>query len=259
MYISKFLILFLIPFVLFSNEKQERETLQKSLSLYEKKQYIPSIRLLKDIQNYQSYYLLAHNYIRLKKWWKAIFYLKEIWKIKPSKRNLIVIELAKCYFNVKRYYKSLQIVRNAKKDFLNLEELGFLEIINLIYVNKLKEALKKIEKLKSDNKISLRLLALESKIYFKIQQYEKASLSLRWALSLNKKNSNLLNNLAIIYENQALQLLKKKKYKESYNLLITAKTNFEDAIKYQNKENSNLIKQNYNRILKRIINVSSKI
>ena len=249
------LLIFIFP--IFSEIKVPN--LQNALELYQKKNYSSSIRLLKKNKDFKSYYLLAHNYIALKNWNRAIFYLTKVWRLESSKREFVVLELVKCYFNLKQYYKSMEIIRNAKRDFPDNYEFSILEINNLIYLNKNKVALDKIENLKSKSNVTKDLLVLEALVYTKRAEYEKAELSLKWALSLEPSSAYILNNLASVYEKKARVFMKNKNFKESQKLLLLAKQNLESALKIKNYPNLDLIKVNHLKVINKLDNVSNKI
>ncbi|MDX1960378.1 MAG: tetratricopeptide repeat protein [Leptospiraceae bacterium] len=160
-----------------------------------------------------------------------------------SKDPEIYLELVKLYSTSKRYKGALEVCENGIKKFPNSLELN-LQLASLLpRFGKVPASLQLIEKLKAEFPSDPRPLSIESNLYLYRADFDKAEISIKWAISLDEKNQDYKNNLAIVYEKKGDFLLKQKKEKE-------AKESFELAWKEIQSLNSNnpIIASNQERI-----------
>lgn len=219
----------------------EEETLyQNSLKFFKTGDYTQAISNLNELhklgkESFESRYLAGHAH------WKKGDYPSAIeeWQIskKIQPRNLnVTLDLIKAHSFVGQTRTAFLICREALRKFPESRDLKLSYSSLLIKVKRVRQALEIIESLKAENSNDYRSLALESKIYFDMGNFEKAETSIKWALALSPENPNLLNNLALILERLADSKIAENNKDGAKKNLEEAKKQLEIALKKENRE-----------------------
>ena len=156
-------------------------------------------------------------------------------KLKPDDTE-IYIELIKAYTASNRLRGGLEIAETAQKKFPNSKEIKLQKVFIQGKLGMLNSALAGIEELKQEFPNDPRPLNVEANLYFLQGDFEKAEISLKWAISLNSDNPFYHNNLALLYEKNAESLLKSGKKTEAKTMLLDAKKSIEQAIQLKEIE-----------------------
>ena len=200
-----FLVIALFSFSVFAEESVSYDT---ALDLYKQGEYKKSISVLRALHvagqnSLQSYYLEAHNNIKLEKYKTATAKLEaalEFSKDDPA----VTIDLVKILIKRNSITEARERIERAIIAHPNIIDLRLLQA-NVLYRNKQpKGALQVIEQIKSLNTSLTEPLLMEAMIYYRLGEYEKAEVSLKWASELSPDNPDVMNNLGIIYEKIAV-------------------------------------------------------
>lgn len=230
MKLSLFLF-FILSFGIFS---QDEFTYEKALSQYKSAAYQDSLQTIREIikadkPRYELHYLAAFNYWNLKEIKPALNHFQAAIRFKPEDTKAY-IDIVKLYNSAHMYKPALELCEDAVKKFPLESELKFQQVSLLLKFNRIEMALEIIEKLKLSLADDYRPLALEANIYYMKRDFEKAEISLKWASALAPNNPNLKNNLALIYEQIAINYLKTNEKEKAKINLELAKEQIESAI-----------------------------
>jgi Flp pilus assembly protein TadD len=232
----KILSAILIHFLLTSYLSSQESTLkyETAFQFYKNAAYQDSINLLeerikKNQHTINDHLLISQNYWKLGNETKAIDQLYSALKMKPNDTE-IYIELIKAYTASNRYRGGLEIAETAQNKFPDSKEIKYLKTFLQGKLGMINSALKTIEDLKQESPNDTRPLGIEANLYFLQGEFEKAELSLKWALSIKEDSPFLHNNLALVYEKSAEQLISKGKKEEAKSALLDAKKSIDRAI-----------------------------
>lgn len=209
-------------------------TYEKALAEYKSAAYQESLQTLREVfkiekPRYELHYLAAFNYWNLKEIKPALSHFQSAIKFKPDDTKAY-IDIIKLYNSAQMYKPALELCEDAVKKFPAESELRLQQVALLLRYGKVEIALDIIEKLKLSLVDDYRPLTLEANIYYLKRDFEKAEISLKWASALAPTNANLKNNLALVYEQMALQNLKTNEKEKAKINLDLAKSQLESAI-----------------------------
>jgi tetratricopeptide (TPR) repeat protein len=118
-----------------------------------------------------------------------------------------------------------ELLETAEIKFPNSKELKLQKAFIIGKYGKINTGLAIIETLKQEAPNDPRPLAVESNLYFLQGDLEKAEMSLKWAISLQKTSPFFHNNIALIYERMSdLETKAGKKEKAKENLMEAEKS-----------------------------------
>ncbi|MCB1178636.1 MAG: tetratricopeptide repeat protein [Leptospiraceae bacterium] len=228
----KFSLLFLLSFsILFS---QDEEYYKRASLLYKQQSFKESLEVIEKAisEGYNKsdiFVLLSYNYWALEDKENAINTLFKGLKA-SSKFPEIYIEIIKAYVSSGNYKKALNICEKGLEKFPENKLLKLQKAILLGKLGKPITATKLIEELKVASPNDPRPLSVESHLYALRGEFDKAELSLKWALSLDPLNPYYKNNLALLYEKISENELKEKKADRAKNYLEQAVVILEEAV-----------------------------
>jgi tetratricopeptide (TPR) repeat protein len=185
-----------------------------ALELYKQSQFQESILLLREIiqeegKSFEVHYLAGHNYWKIGNREVALQHFTAAYQ-KDNSKVEIYLDLVKLLFQMKKYETAKTYSQDGISKFKENVDLKLEHASVLVALNEHQSALLIVEDLKNSNSKDHRPFSLEAKIYFDLKQYEKAELSLKWALEISSKNkAGVKNNLALVYEK-----LSRDKYKD---------------------------------------------
>lgn len=208
-------IFFLLCLTPLLNAQEPQANYQQALKLFQKGAFRESILVIRKVidtngKSYRLHYLAAYDYWRLGNLHTTKLHLKAAKKLDDSKKD-IWIDLIKIHIMQKKYSRAMEICLAGQKKFPQSIELELLQASILSQQKKHKQALKKVEKIKSEYSSDYRPLLLESKLYFNRKRYEKAEMSLKWAEKMVPKNAIVKNNLGLIHEKLARKMIRRSK------------------------------------------------
>jgi len=213
---------------------------KNSLEFFKKGDYAQTISTIAELhksgkESYESHYLAGHANWKKRDYPVAIGHWYSAKRNRPEDLN-VILDLIKAHNSIGQTRTAFALCREGLKKFPESRELKLALSSLLIKVKRTLKALEVIESLKAENSNDYRSLALESKIYFDMGNYEKAETSIKWAIALSPGNPNLLNNLALILERSAeLKRVGGDKEGAKKNL-EEAKKQLEQAISRENKD-----------------------
>lgn len=237
---------------------EQSKSYTEALELYKNGKYEDSINLIRqstqmDKPTYDLYYLAAHNYWKLNDVKNASDNLYFAMKINPARVEPF-IELIKFNYSASRFKGALEICESGIKKFPNNIELKLQYALILLRFNKTVSALDTIENLKNSYSDDYRPLSVEANIYYQMRNFEKAEISLKWAMTLAPNNPFLNNNLALIYEGYAIDYLKTGDKEKAKINLDLANSQVQKAIQLD-KSKSIIFQENQKRISKSLQNL----
>jgi Flp pilus assembly protein TadD len=201
--------------------------IQKAKELYSKKSYDKSLEILNSLANEPDadpsvFLLISYNLWAKGEIEQAIDTLYIALKKKPNSPQ-VYIELVKAYISSGRFKGAMEVCEKALEKFPKNPTLRLQKAYLLTRYGKVMTALGIVEELKIESSEDPAPLNLEAQIYLLMGEFEKAELSMRWAISLDEKNPYFLNNLALILEQIYETEVKKDKNKAIQNLLNAEK------------------------------------
>jgi tetratricopeptide (TPR) repeat protein len=248
---GKLLLIFFTYTQLFAQATQNISPFEKAMELYKVKSYNESIVILEDLNekgtaSAEELLLLSRNYYAIKDIDSSIDSLFSALKLKSNEPGMY-IELVKAYSSAQRYKGAMEVCEKGVGKFPNSLELQLQKALLLPKFGKLSQSFQIIEKLKQDFPNDPRPLSVESNLYLLKADFDKAELSMKWALSLEPNHPNYKNNLAIIYEKKGDYFLNLKKIDLAKESWLLAKKELEEV----NSPNVTL-KNNLDRISKKL-------
>lgn len=228
---------FFLLFLLFSGSivlSQEIETFEKAQSLFksgklEEAKTILQTRIKTQAGTVGDHLLLSHCLYQSGAVNPAIDELYAALKLKPTDPE-IYIELIKLHISANRFKGAMDILETAETKFSNSKELKLQKAFLMGKYGKVNTALGIIEELKQEYPNDPRPLSIESNLYFLKGDYEKAEMSIKWAISLQENSPFYHNNLSLIHEKMAETSIKTGNKDQAKNFLLEAEKSIQKAI-----------------------------
>ena len=201
-----FLLIFVFP--LFAQDV----SYETALDLYKQGEYKKSVSVIKALhiagqKSFQSFYLEAHNNIKLKHFKTATSKLESALLIENNPAG--IIDLVKLLLKRDHVSEARELAEKSIITYPQNLDLRMIHAMTLYRSKKPKGALFAIEQIKAMDQGKGPLL-MEAMIYYRLGEYEKSEMSLKWVLEIDENNSEAMNNLALVYEKIALRLSNEK-------------------------------------------------
>lgn len=240
----------LLPMYVSAQESEEVAGYESAVAEYKKGDWnatIEEIRKLHDAggNTYESHALCAYAYNQLGNFESSSAHFFAAIKLKPDDPRLRA-DVIRLYLNHNKTKGALELSTAYVEKFPEDLELDILYATSLFLRGNPKTALGRVESLKTKSPDNPEILNLEGKIYFKMEKFEKADVSLRWASAIQKESPSIWNNLALVQEKLFLQY-KNSNSQLANDYLKEAKESIQKAISLDAKDDS--ISQNAERIL----------
>jgi Flp pilus assembly protein TadD len=218
---------------------------------FKSQDYRGTIEIVKNIHNtggntYATHVLCAHAYAKLGDFDSASSHFFQAMKLKPTDPR-VRADLIRLYLNHNKTKGALELSTEAIEKYTDDNEIQFLYATTLFRRGKPKSALSRVEKLKSISQNDPELLNLEGKIYFSLENYDKADVSLKWASALDKNSPSIWNNIALVQEKLFLISKSNGKMKSAGEHLKESKESIKKALSLNAKVS--IISKNAERIL----------
>lgn len=187
-----------------NNESSNAITYETAFELYKKGEYARSSSVIKALskESYQTYYLDGHNNLKLGKTRTATAKFYKSLELKDN--PLVIIDLAKLLINRNQIADAKELLTKGVINHPEIVDLKLLHALALYKSKNTKSALQIIEQLKSLKGSSVKPLLIEALIYYRMAEFDKAEMSLKWAMEIDPGNPEVFNNLALVYEKIAL-------------------------------------------------------
>jgi len=124
----------------------------------------------------------------------------------------------------------MDILETAEGKFSNSKELKLQKAFLYGKYGKVNTALGLIEELKQEYPNDPRPLSIEANLYFLKGDYEKAEMSIKWAISLQENSPYYHNNLSLLYEKMADASLKAGNKEQARGYLTDAEKSIQKAL-----------------------------
>jgi Flp pilus assembly protein TadD len=222
-----------------------------AMTRFKNHDYPGTIEIIKSIHNsggntYSSHVLCAHAYSKLGDFDSSSSHFFQAMKIKSTDPR-VRADLIRLYLNHNKTKGALELATEAIEKYTEDNEIQFLYATTLFRRGKPKSALSRVEKLKSISQNDPELLNLEGKIYFSLENYDKADVSLKWASALDKNSPSIWNNIALVQEKLFLINKSNGKLKSAGEHLKESKESIKKALSLNAKVGT--ISKNAERIL----------
>jgi len=180
-----------------------------AFSLYKEGEYAKSVSVIKALhiagqKTFQSLYLEAHNNIRLNKLQTATDKLEQA--LLKENNPVAIIDLVKVLLKRGNITQARELAQSSVVTYPENVDLRLIHAMTLYRSKRPKGALQEIEQIKTmGQNIGVDPLLMEAMIYYRLADYEKAEMSLKWVLEIEGENKEALNNLALVLEKLALR------------------------------------------------------
>lgn len=243
------------------------ESYQKALKSYLERNYEDSLNHIRhvissDMNHYKLRYLAAHNHWRLGNYTPASIHFRTAIDAEPAQPGAY-IDYALMLFQLQKYNDAAGVLQTGINKLTAAGTKIPAKLYNALartYLHRgnIAQALANAEKAKAafeknraGIKDKLEAVLLEGRSHLALGNYEKAELSVQWAISMKKDNAYAHNLLGYIYERWAVSLKNQK------DLAEKAKQLKDSALEAYQKaaENENLpedFKQQINQSIKRV-------
>lgn len=202
------------------------ESYQKALQNYSANKYTTSLRYIWHVlrsqpRNFNLRYLMAHNYWKLKDYPQAIKEFERCLRYQPLQASTYS-DLSLLYMERKFYvsagsisWQGIQTLRSQEKEIptklYNTLSRSFLHRGNATNaLEAAQQAKSTFSQTNSRVKDQVEALILEARALQILKKFEKAEISLQWALSLKQGDPHVKNLLGYVYETWAMDLNSKQ-------------------------------------------------
>ena len=256
--IRTFLIIFIsfVGYNLYAVEEKNDATAEyieefykKALADYDIQQYEKSLDNIRhviksDMDNYKLRYLAAHNHWKLGNFESAEAHFKRTISAEPNNAGPY-IDYSLMQLHMRDYKRSEKTAKKGIKVLSGNKIEVPSKLYNIIARIKLlngnaKESLEYAEKAKSlldqkgtGVKDKLEAMVLEARSQLLLKNFDKAELSMQWALSLRKTSPYLHNLLGYVYSTWATSIIESDP-KRADNLKQNALNHYQIALKQPN-------------------------